>query len=190
MNISVISFIIVVSIITFLPVNIIYFIMDKILERIFHNGKQTLEYIIMSFSSILIYTFIYFVSVEAVNNKQPLNNFEAYVSFVIYGIIVVLWCYLRWDKLKVEFNYDKKLLAIKRAIMFFFIMIFTLYKGYGDAMNNRNYILDVINIAVITAIIAFDRVLNQVWIIREKIKEERQSDKKTSSLPDTADHAD
>ncbi len=69
-------------------------------------------------------------------------------------------------------------------------MVFTLYKGYGDAMNNRNYILDVINIAVITAIIAFDRIMNQVWIVKDINKTERQSDKKTSSLPDPADHAD
>ena len=135
---------------------------------------------IINFVLFLAFNQLYIVGMD---NAIVLNisTLESYMYFVIAGIVTVLYCTMTWS-LKIlslpRINSNEIAVAYKKAGLFSLVLIFTLMYGLeqvksiigGSDLDETNLI---INITIVSSIIAFDRVMSQIATIARKSKEKK-----------------
>jgi len=153
--------------------------------------QKPFERILLSFGILGSYIVIWAVIVQLyMNVKQVDDNLLWYCIFTYFGVVSIIWCYLRWDlkwKAIPKFEENKMLVALKKTVVFVIVMLFAFYHGYKQmdaAFRNLKVddVLVVYNVTMISGIIALDRVLNQIAIVYNEWKEKQK--KKTIKTND------
>lgn len=138
-------------------------------KRLRVNG---IERFLISFVLVLIYLVGYAFIVKFVMNRVSGTPLEWYLVFAWMGISLILWCYCEWGfeaKTWVRFA-DDEYMAIKKISAYSFALIVVFYLGYlklghemGDYSNlNEKVLVDVMNVTIVSGMIAVDRILNQI----------------------------
>lgn len=113
---------------------------------------------------------------EGVLKNNNLSNLDWYCVYTFIGISMILWCYFDWEpKLgsMPKFSTNNKQIAVKKIFVFLGIMLFSLYYGY-EALNKVvdgkeiDVIATITNATIVPGVIALDRVLNQLQLLRKK----------------------
>lgn len=149
------------------------YIEDEKKVKLYHYSSSIailLLFIVAQFMTFLIV-------MNIVNSYLPLV-----ISFIVVGISSISWCYGRCTLFsqKIEFHFeDKTESRIKRIIVFSCIFIFVIFIGFiqfYDIVNKANdttckcfvakpvsdaTFYSIINLLLISVVIAFDRILNQ-----------------------------
>lgn len=135
------------------------------------EGKRKFD-LFGSCSMISVFVFMWLFSMEKVLVKFPLTDLEIYISFIVIGVICVIWCYFSWDAERILVKpcvATREERRIKRIIIYVLITIFVLVQGYYQTLHvmNPKYEIDklfsIANNSVIVAVIALDRVMNQIF---------------------------
>jgi len=170
--------ILVAPVVTVVTVRALLIGIAYVADRIFRtrqNNDSAIGYWIQSFVSILIFLQAYTSAVTGVaTGFGELSVSEWYIVYTILGVSSVLWCYFRWEfsiKTIPKPNTNQKQIAFKKICVFLLVMCFTIYSGYtgfvSKLQNDSSDALSVmLNLTVFTTLIALDRVLNQILVIR------------------------
>lgn len=144
--------------------------------KIFKVTDNTKFYLGISSFFLLGYIQALIGAVEGVSTNRSLSNLDWYCVYTYIGISMILWCYFSWSpKLWSipKFSTDNKQIAIKKVFVFLGIMLFSLYNGY-ETLNkivsgkDINVITAITNATIVPGVIALDRVLNQLLLLKRK----------------------
>lgn len=115
-------------------------------------------------------------AIEGVLKNNNFSNLEWYIIYTFIGISLMLWCYFSWDfKLKSipRFGVDNVFITIKKSFVFICVMTFSFYYGY-KTLNKAivgeeiDIVTSITNATIVPGIIAFDRVLNQIMVLKKR----------------------
>jgi len=174
------------SVIMLLVVRIMVVLLYGCLKKVFKLPDSSMGFnLILSIAFYIMYLQGFLGAVEGVMGKNNITNLEWYLIYTFMGISAMLWCYFSWDigwKVKPQFAKEGFYVPIKKVIVFSTVMVFVFYHGYTQLNTNfggsfdeeKQMLTMVVNITMISGIIAFDRVLNQIAIICKKWKENKK----------------
>lgn len=162
------------SLIVLIVVRMIMILLYWILGKIFKSSKDVMKFdLVMSVAFYIIYIQGFLGTAQGILQNNKLSNAEWYFIYTFIGISSIIWCYFSWDlkwKARPQFAKVEIPMIIKKIIVFFLVMVFAFYYGYtqlnenfGGSIDEEEKLLATLtNITIISGIIAFDRVLNQV----------------------------
>lgn len=138
-----------------------------------------------SIALLIVYLASFIGAVEGVISTAEITNLEGYLIYTLIGISAILWCYFSWSlnwTAKPQFAKNDFQVLIKKIIVFSLLMIFAFYKGYtqldmiygGNLDTEKEMLIKITDITIISVIIALDSVLNQIY---SYIKENRKTTK-------------
>lgn len=173
----------IVALVVFMILKALLVIVSKITEKAFKvsDKKRDRFEFPLSVAIQLLFILIWLMSSEGVANKFGLNNLEFYISFCMIGIFWVFWCYFSWD---MEHIFVKPCISkkrnrmIKKISIYASIFIFVIIQGYFqtlhamDPESEINMMFSVTNYSIVVAIIALDRIMNQIVAYIEERKKE------------------
>ena len=137
-------------------------------DKHFYHEKELFVSILM----YLLFTFIYFRTMVKLIPSLHDAYLDVYLLMTIYGIFAVLWAYLSWDMdhwfRPISFAENKDVI-IKKGVIFTVVLIGVFVFGYYQTLTYTNKeilnpLLSITNISVFAIIIAFDRVINQIYL--------------------------
>lgn len=170
-----------VSLIVFVICRLLILYVPALLIKKLVNGTESpnKNSILLSFCLLLLFLSGFIKAVQAVNivfwgYEQTLLDW--YMIYILIGIACIVWCYFKWDLKLIslpKFNDNSKEVAAKKTIIFFLVFLFSLFYGYHQIQMILNHVeidlgFTVINITVISVIIALDRVFSQLVSINKK----------------------
>ena len=146
---------------------IVYRIFITLINKLFNQSVNKSKInIAFSFFLYVVFFLLYIPAIEIIDKLLELSNLEYYTVYCILGFSSIIWCYFTWsvDSIKSMPKWiDSKYLKIKKSIIFFVIFMFTLVIGYKQIMNIIDPVFRITNIAIITAAIALDRFMSQIY---------------------------
>lgn len=158
----------------FLFVKLIIVLLYKFVWKLLGETKEGFDTFEIFSSCALLFVFvvIWFASMPAVDKVLGMTDIEFYISFCMIGIFCVIWCYFSWGMLhimvKPRLATDKEK-RIKKIVIYSLIFLFVISQGYQQALHSMdanyevNVLFSVTNYSVIVALIALDRVMNQIF---------------------------
>lgn len=175
----------IVALVVFMILKALLVIVSKITEKAFKvsDKKRDRFEFPLSVAIQLLFILIWLMSSEGVANKFGLNNLEFYISFCMIGIFWVFWCYFSWD---MEHIFVKPCISkkrnrmIKKISIYASIFIFVIIQGYFqtlhamDPESEINMMFSVTNYSIVVAIIALDRIMNQIVAYIEERKKRKK----------------
>lgn len=169
-----ITIILLTSLVIFIVIRMLFILLNWVLGKILKLTTYSVGFdLLISIAFYMLYVLIFLSAVQGVSNKIELNNAEWYFVYTFIGISSMIWCYFSWElelKAKPQFAKEKVHVTVKKIVVFAFVMLFTFYSGYTQLNKNlgggideqKELLITVTNITIISGIIAFDRVLNQI----------------------------
>ena len=171
----------IVALFVFMIFKAIFVTVNKIAEKVFKVSDKTTDRFEFLFSVTIQFLFIsiWLMSVDNVAHKFGMNNLEFYISFCMVGIFCVFWCYFSWD---IKHIFVKPYISkqrdrmIKKISIYVLIFIFVIIQGYFQTLHAMkleseiNMMFSVTNYSIVVAIIALDRIMNQIvaYIIEKR----------------------
>lgn len=167
--------ILIASLITFLVIRVCFIGLYWILCKLFKSTNNIKFDLIISFLFLIGFIQAFIGATEGVFINRYLSNLEWYFVYTFIGVSMILWCYFSWEfkwNAIPKFGINSKHIIIKKIIVFTFVMIFSFYYGYVNLNKVINgseldVFIVVTNITIIPGIIAFDRVLNQISVLKK-----------------------
>lgn len=159
--------------IIFLMIRFLYFILGNLFSKCFKakSIEPDTVYIFISIAIFIMYLLSLMIGIRVTDILFELKDVEWYLLICMIGISCILWCYFEWSishlKTKPKWTSDKNL-KVKRAIVFFLIFIFILSLGFQQTLSilykkQVDPLVSIFNYTSITAAIAFDRFMNQIF---------------------------
>lgn len=120
----------------------------------------------------LIFTFVFFRTMINLIPSLHEAYLDIYLLMTIYGIFAVLWAYYSWDMdhwfRPITFAENKDV-VIKRGVIFTVVLVGVFLFGYYQTLIytgnvSSNPLFSITNLSIFAIIIAFDRVMNQIYI--------------------------
>ena len=120
----------------------------------------------------LIFTFVFFKTMVDLIPSLHDAYLDVYLLMTIYGIFAVLWAYFSWNMdhwfRPVSFAENKDVI-IKKGVIFTVVLVGVFVFGYYQTLTYANKevlnpLLNITNMSVFAIIIAFDRVINQIYL--------------------------
>lgn len=150
-------------------------ILCKLLKLPLNDTKFIFEEMLLSIAFWFAYIYLYIWRVLKQNN---LSDIEWYIVCTFIGVSLITWCYFDWDyKLKAvpHFGTNSIQMIKKKIIVFIFVMAFSFFYGYATLNNvagvkEIDIVATITNVTIISGIIAFDRVLNQIMNLKNRVK--------------------
>lgn len=134
----------------------------------FYHEKEMIVSILM----YLIFTFVFFKTMINLIPSFHDAYLDVYLLMTIYGIFAVLWAYFSWDMdhwLRPITFAENKDVIIKKGVIFTVVLVGVFVYGlfqtisYADK-TTINPLLSITNLSIFAIIIAFDRVINQIYL--------------------------
>lgn len=127
----------------------------------------------LSLGFILLFLVGFCCATLVVLQKKTFNDLEAYVLVICIGIYTILWCYFEWSggiKQIPRISVDKRMIALKKIFVFSIVMVFSIFMGYLQMKkliyeNDVDIYILLANATLISSMLAFDRVMNQVHVL-------------------------
>lgn len=136
-------------------------------KHFYHEKEMTVSCLMY-----LIFTCVFFKTMINLIPSMHDAYLDVYLLLTVYGIFAVLWAYLSWDMdhwfRPVTFA-DNKEVIIKKGVIFTVVLIGVFIFGYYQTVvytgnMTANPLYSITNMSVFAIIIAFDRVINQIYL--------------------------
>lgn len=158
----------------FIAYRILLILIGHLFTHIFKKDKHFYheKELFVSCLMYLIFTFVYFKTMVKLIPSLHEAYLDVYLLMTIYGIFAVLWAYMSWDMdhwfRPITFAKNKDVI-IKKGVIFAVVLIGVFTFGYYQTLTytgrvTMNPLLSITNISILAIIIAFDRVINQIYL--------------------------
>lgn len=144
-------------------------------DKHFYHEKE----LVVSCLLYLIFTFVFFKTMIKLLPSLHEAYIDVYLLMTVYGIFAVLWAYLSWDMdhwfRPITFAKNKDV-VIKKGVIFAVVLVGVFVFGYYQTLSYArkiavNPLFSITNLSIFAIIIAFDRVINQIYLHYNSNKE-------------------
>lgn len=160
--------------IIFLAFRFVMIAINKMIEKKWGKASEDkLSNLLRSMAFLLIAVTMWLLIVANLTRIEgTMSTLQFYISMVMIGVSGVIWCYFSWDedrflsKPREATRNEKK---SKKIVLYSLLCIFVLVLGYQQTINvfeevhNVPTLYTTTNNSVVVAIIAFDRIMNQIF---------------------------